>query len=114
MNRIDQFLAGKRRDPGFVFAAPSSHFGDDRQIVRVRMQRLLDDLIRDMRAIEVARIDMVHALRDCFLQNSDRSVARRVAVPTRAVPRAASRHIPCDSALSRTRKLEAASEVLGF
>ena len=54
------------------------------------MERLLDELIGYVRAVKVARIDVVHAGGDGLAQNSDRTrnIARRppdqlVAIPSR-------------------------------
>ena len=79
MNRIDQFLTRKSMKPGLVFPPASAHLGDDHQAVRIGMKRLLDDLIRHMRTVIVAGIDMIHAGRNRLSQNRDRSIniARR-------------------------------------
>jgi hypothetical protein len=37
------------------------------------MQRLLNDPIGDMRAVEITGIDVVHARRDSLAQNRDRT-----------------------------------------
>lgn len=47
------------------------HFGDDNEIVRVRVKRLLDELIGYVRTVKVAGIDMVHSGGDDLAQNSD-------------------------------------------
>src|SRR5262249_45777589 len=60
MNRVDEFLAAKSVNPGLVCSPASAHLGVDHQSVRIGMQRLLDYLIRHVRTIKVARIDMVH------------------------------------------------------
>src|SRR5262249_56804374 len=79
MNRIDQFLARKSGNPGLVRSPASPHLGDNHQVLRVWMERLLDDLIRHLRTIVVARIDMVHTSFNGLPQNSDGAVniARR-------------------------------------
>jgi len=53
MNTIDQLLAGKSRNPGPVCTPTSAYFGDDHETIRVGMERLLDNLIRHMRTVEV-------------------------------------------------------------
>ena len=45
-----QALAGVDLNPGFVLAANRAHLGDDHQTFRVRVERLLDDLVGDVRA----------------------------------------------------------------
>ena len=76
---IDQFLARKGMDPRFVFEPPRAHLGDDRQSRPIRMERLLDDLIGDMRTVKIAGIDMVDSCRHSFSQHCDCGVhiARR-------------------------------------
>ena len=64
-----------RRIPRRVRAAPRADLGDDRQIVRIRMKRLADDLVDDMRPVEVAGVDVVDAARDGLAQHGDRRVA---------------------------------------
>ena len=60
MHCIDQFLARKGVNPGLVGSPTGTHFRDNDQPIRIRMERLLDDLIGHMRAVEVARIDVIH------------------------------------------------------
>src|SRR2546430_8857782 len=74
MNGIDQFLTRKSMRPGFVRFAPSADLGDDHQVIRVRMERLPDDLIGHVGTIKVAGIDMVHTGCDRLSQNSDCAV----------------------------------------
>src|ERR1700730_1950765 len=61
MYGIDNLLAGACVQPGTIGAAASADFGDDHQIIGVRMQRLLNDLIGDMWTVEIAGVDVVHA-----------------------------------------------------
>ena len=68
---IDHLLAGASVEPGTVGAAAPTHFGHDRQIVRIRMQRLPDDLIGYMRTVEIAGIDVVHARDATASKNRD-------------------------------------------
>ena len=65
--------------PGTIGAAAPTDFGHDHQIIGIRMQRLLNDLIGDMRTVEIAGVDVVHARRDSLAQNRDRTgnIARR-------------------------------------
>src|SRR5207249_12159466 len=79
MDRVDQFLARKSRNPRLVGSPASAHLGDDHQSVRIRVERLLDNLIGHMRTIVVARIDVVHPSLDGLSQDSNRAfkIARR-------------------------------------
>ena len=69
MNAIDQILTGESRNPGLVFAPPSAHLGDDNEPIRIGMERSFDDLICDMRPIEVAGIDVIDSERDGIPQH---------------------------------------------
>jgi len=69
MNRIDEFLAQKSVSPRLIVSVAGAHFGDDYNPVRIGMECLLDDPIRQMGAVEVARIDMVHTSFTCFAPN---------------------------------------------
>jgi len=57
--------------PGFVWTATSAYFGDDHEILGIRMERLLDNLVGDMRTVEVAGVNVVHSRLDGLAQNSD-------------------------------------------
>ena len=61
--------------PGGVVAARGAHLRDDHEILGIGMQRLADDLVGDMRAVEVAGVDVVDAGRDRLAQDGDRRVA---------------------------------------
>src|SRR5262249_51041489 len=74
MNRINQFLPGKSMNPGLVWAAAGADFRNDHQMVGIGIKRLLDNLIRDMRTIEIARIDVVHSGFDSCPQNTDGTI----------------------------------------
>ena len=73
--------------PGTIGAAAPTDFGHDHQIIGIRMQRLLNDLIGDMRTVEIAGIDVVHARRDSLAQNRDRTgnIAWRAPNPLVAI-----------------------------
>jgi hypothetical protein len=47
--------------PGTIGAAARTDFSHDRQIIGIRMQRLLNDLIGYMRTVEIAGVAVVHA-----------------------------------------------------
>ena len=72
---LRQLFARKGRDPGPVLAAPGADLGDDDEIVGIGMQRLADDLVGDMRAVEVAGVDVVDAAGHRLAQHGERRVA---------------------------------------
>src|SRR5580658_3632057 len=74
MDAIDQFPTRKSMNPRLVLATAGAHLGDDHKAIRIRMERLLDNLIGYMRTVKVAGIDMVHARRNCLSQNSNCTV----------------------------------------
>ena len=61
MNCVDDFLSRKSMDRRFVRASACAHLGDNGEPLRIRMERLPDDLIGDVRAIEIAGINVVDA-----------------------------------------------------
>ena len=73
--------------PGTIGAAAPTDFGHDHQIIGIRMQRLLNDLISYMRTVEIAGIDVVHARRDSLAKNRDRTgnIAWRAPNPLVAI-----------------------------
>jgi hypothetical protein len=79
MHGVDNLLARSCVKPGTVGAAARTDFGHDHQIIGIRMQRLLNDLIGYMRTVEITGIDVVHSRRDCLAKNRDRTgnIARR-------------------------------------
>jgi hypothetical protein len=74
MDGIDQLLTRKRMKPGLVLTTPRSYLGDDHQVIRIGMKRLLDNLIGYVRAEKIAGIDMVHARGNGLSQNGNRLV----------------------------------------
>lgn len=58
-----------------VRTALCADLGDDNEIVRVRMKRLADNLVGDLRAVEIAGVDVIDALRNRLAQHSQRGVA---------------------------------------
>ncbi len=79
VNAVDELLAGKSRNPRLVFTPARTQLGDDDESFRIGVERPFDDLIGDMRTIEVAGVDVIDAARNGFPQYRDRSVnvARR-------------------------------------
>src|SRR2546426_8999607 len=74
VNSVDHFSLRKSMNPRLVFTTASAHFGDNHQPIRVRMEHPLNDLIRHMRTVKVAGIDMIHARRNRLTQDTNRSV----------------------------------------
>ena len=66
---VSQLLTRKRRRPRLIRSAAGANLGHDHQALGIGMQRLLNDLIGDMRAVVVAGIDVVHACGDGLAQN---------------------------------------------
>ena len=58
---LGQLRGRGRRQPGSIVTAPGPDLGDDDEVVRIRMQRLADQFVGDVRAVVVAGIDVVHA-----------------------------------------------------
>ena len=74
-----QIRRALRGEPGAVRVANRADLGDDHQIVRIGMQRLADDLVGDVRTVEVAGVDVVDPSLDGGAQHRDGcgAVARR-------------------------------------
>src|ERR1700747_1288956 len=79
MYRIDNLLPRACVKPGTVGAAASADFGHDHQVIGIGMQRLLNDLIGDVRTVGIAGIAVIPAGADSLAQNRDRpgNIARR-------------------------------------
>jgi len=58
-----------------VATAPRADFGGDDQVVRIGMQRLANDLVSRVRAVEIAGVNMVDARRG-LAQHGDSSSFR--------------------------------------
>ncbi len=66
-----EILGRKGGVPGAVVASTRADLGDDGQIVRVRIQGFADDLIGDVRSIEVAGVDVIDTAGDRLPQHGD-------------------------------------------
>src|SRR6266480_6232154 len=71
MNGINQILARDIVYPRLVLAATSPNFGDNHETIWIRMESFLNDLIRHVRTIEIAGVDVVHAGSYRFTQHGD-------------------------------------------
>src|SRR5215467_10438237 len=60
VNGANDLMSRACVNPGTVGAAARTDFGHNHEIIWVRMQRLFDELIGDMRSVEIAGIDVVH------------------------------------------------------
>ncbi len=76
---VGQLPFGERGVPRAVRAALRADLGDDHEIVGVGVQRFADQLVGDMRAVEVAGVDVIDAGRHGLAQDGERTrvVARR-------------------------------------
>ena len=68
---LRELLGLQRGLPAALGAAPRADLGDDVQVVRVRVQRLLDELVDDVRPVEVAGVDVGDAQLDGLAQDRD-------------------------------------------
>ncbi len=71
LHRLDQFVARKGRIPGSIRTAPRADLGDDDEIVGIGVQRFADQLIGEMRSVEVAGVDVVDAGGDGLPQHGE-------------------------------------------
>ena len=69
-----QFLTGESRHPRLVRAAPGADLGDDDQIVAIRVKRFADDLVGDMRTVEIAGVDMINPTCNGLAQHGERRI----------------------------------------
>ena len=69
MNRLRQLLPREGRVPGLVLAAQGADLGDDHEAFGVGVERLADQLVGEVRAVEVAGVDVVDAARDRLAQH---------------------------------------------
>jgi hypothetical protein len=67
---FDVFRLG-RRYPRGVFTTNSADLGDDHKVIRVRVERFANDLVSDVRPVEVARIDVIDSRCDRFAKDGD-------------------------------------------
>jgi hypothetical protein len=87
-----------RRDgrlPRLVGRAPCPQLGDDHQVFRIRMERLLDYLVGDVRTVVVAGIDVVHACHDGLAKDGDGAVRVLGRSPYAGGQPVALRRSPC-------------------
>jgi hypothetical protein len=72
---LAQLLGAAGRRPAALLVAAGADLGDEVQVVRVRRERLADDLVGDVRAVVVGGVDVVDAQLDGRAQDGDRGVA---------------------------------------
>src|SRR5262249_17633489 len=71
MNTVDELPAGKSRNPRLVWTVTSANLGDYHGTIGIWMERVLDNLIGQMRTVVVAGIYKSHAGLYRPSQNSD-------------------------------------------
>ena len=103
MNGVDQFLARESVNPRLIRVAASANLGDDNEAIGIGMKCLLDDLIRHMRAVKVAGVDVINASRDGLAKNGECSIHVARRSPHLWTGQAASRHTPCGLRSSKCR-----------
>src|SRR5690606_34298652 len=74
MDRSAQLVRGHGWQPRSVGSAPRAHLGHYDEIVGVGRERLADEPVCDMRTVEVAGVDMIHAKRDRLAQHGESCV----------------------------------------
>jgi hypothetical protein len=104
--------------PGTIGAAARTDFRHDDQIIGIRVERLLNDLIGDMRTVKIAGVDVVDARRDSLAQNRDRTgnIAWRSPNPLLAIL-SGELHRPITDPIYRqrsARERKAATEIYLF
>ena len=75
VNRLGQLGRALGRVPRRIRAAHRAHLRHDHEAVRIGMQSLADQLIGDVRTVEVAGVDVVDAGRHRLAQHRERRVA---------------------------------------
>lgn len=70
-----EFSSREGRKPRSILAASRTNFGSDQEVVGIRIQRLVNQLICDMRAIKIAGVDVIDAERNGFAQHGQCAVA---------------------------------------
>jgi hypothetical protein len=80
---LAQLSRGPREHPAAGGVPYRADLGDDAQVIRVRRERLADDLVGDVGPVEVSRVDVVDAEFDRGAQDGDRlgPVGRRPEDP---------------------------------
>ena len=72
VNRAGQVRRRHRRIPRGVGAANGADLGHDHQVVRIGVQRLADQLVGDVGAIEIAGVDVIDPAGDRLAQHGER------------------------------------------
>lgn len=74
VDRLSQFPRREGRDPRSVLAAPGADLGDDDEVVGIGRERLADQPVGDVGAVEVAGINVIYSARDGLAQHRQRRV----------------------------------------
>jgi len=71
LDALDQIFSRTVENPGAIVATASADLGDEGEVFRVRMQGFLNELVRYVRTVEVAGVNVVDAGIDGLVQNGD-------------------------------------------
>ncbi len=71
---LRQLLDRESRVPGTIVATAGTYLGDDGYVFGVGVQGLLDDLVGDVRSVEVAGVDVVDSEFDGFAEDGERGI----------------------------------------
>ena len=112
VNTICQFLRRNGWLPRLIRRPPPPKLGNNHQLLRIRMQRLPNDLISDMRAIKVRRVDMIHSSRNRHSSTLQPPRPDPSAAPTPPAQPTASPHIPPAEPLAASREMRIGRRVL--
>src|SRR5439155_7993281 len=74
INSFPELVRCERSRPISFRVSPRTDLGDDPQLLRIRMQCFFDQLIGDMRPIEVAGVDVIDSEPNDLAQDCDRAV----------------------------------------
>ena len=78
-----QFVGFLRRHPVALVVAAGADLADQREVLGIGVQRLADEFVGDVRAVELRGVDVVDAQLDGASEHGDRLVvvARRAETP---------------------------------
>lgn len=75
VDRAREVGRGERRVPRGIVAAHGADLGHDHQPVGIGMERLVDELVGDVGAVEIAGVDVIDAPRHRLAQHGERTLA---------------------------------------
>ncbi len=74
LNGLFQVLGRGVHNPRTLVSAAGANLCDDRQVLPIRVQRLLDDLVRYVWSIEIACVDVIDTALDGLTKDRQRSI----------------------------------------